>query len=539
MKCNKTQIILFCLTAVSLFLFSAPGVFGNGGVPFKRKVVQFQKHVTWGEVEAFADEWREMGGDVVMRLPLINGLVLLLPDTVDMEDIAYDIRVAGVEGDQRLRLEEDMNGQTGSFIRPASNIADGMSPWGRLKLYDLPHFSLLDELVEEDIPGNIAGALDKLNRETVRIAVFDTGISTRGALTKMVKGGVDIVRMDPSGFYTRKKALNAGSDDNGHGTHVAGIIASALDEKFKWKKRSKFRKKGIELYSVKILDRHATGDLTNIIMGLQWAIDNGIDIVNMSIGYKSDSPAVRFAIEEAYRAGLIMVASSGNRSNYDDGVLLNGLGEGGAGEGGAGEGGAGEGGAGEGQGNEDSDSCVALVNASDSDLDDDEGCPGDSSQNPMPDYLPTMYPARYPQVIAVGASSILGEIAGFSNLDYKTDLLAPGEEILSVDITNGRLSGGFGYCSGTSMSTPFVTAAVAMLLAEEPMLGPEEIRRRLIDGANRLDGNLVGELNLLKSLSKFNVETLYTSHGDRYYSYEARSEYRRQIMDRIRNAYDD
>ena len=64
-------------------------------------------------------------------------------------------------------------------------------------------------------------------------------------------------------------------------------------------------------------------------MGLQWAIDNDMDIVNMSFGYRKDSPAVRRAVQEVHKAGIIMIAAWGNRSNYDDSVILEGLGDGG------------------------------------------------------------------------------------------------------------------------------------------------------------------------------------------------------------------
>ncbi len=178
MKYLNATLSIFCIIAASVFIIPTQGVSGNNTDHDNRKVIQFHRHVTWEEVEAYADDWKEMGVDVVMRLPLINGLVVMVPGDVEVEDLAYDPRVAGVEGDQRLRLEEDMNGQTGSFIRPVPNIADGLSPWGRLKLYTLPHFSPLDEFVEADIPRNIEKALEKLNNEIVRVAVFDTGIST-------------------------------------------------------------------------------------------------------------------------------------------------------------------------------------------------------------------------------------------------------------------------------------------------------------------------------------------------------------------------
>jgi len=134
----------------------------------------------------------------------------------------------------------------------------------------------------------------------------------------------------------------------------------------------------VEIYSVKILDQYASGDLINIILGLKWVIDNDIDVVNMSIGYREDSRAMRLAVREAHQNGVILVAAVGNHSTWDAPTPRA------AADGGAADGGAADGGA------------------------------ADGTQDDLPWYS-VMYPARYPEVIAVGASTPYGEIAEFSN----------------------------------------------------------------------------------------------------------------------------
>jgi subtilisin len=115
-----------------------------------------------------------------------------------------------------------------------------------------------------------------------------------------------------------------------------------------------------------------------------------------------------------------------------------------------------------------------------------------------------MYPARYPEVIAVGASTADGEMADFSNSGSELDLTAPGERVVSTAMSrNRRHKGGFGVCSGTSMATPHVTAAVAFMLALKADLDSEEIQSILWETSDGLlDHQAVGDLNLIEALEK-------------------------------------
>lgn len=132
--------------------------------------------------------------------------------------------------------------------------------------------------------------------EGVKVAVLDTGIDYRHPdLKANCKGGINII--NPLKKYT---------DDNGHGTHVAGIIAAVDND---------FGVVGVapkaSLYAVKVLDRTGSGWLSDVIAGLEWSVDNQMDIVNMSLGSSYYSEAFELACEAAAQE-LIMVAAAGN-----------------------------------------------------------------------------------------------------------------------------------------------------------------------------------------------------------------------------------
>lgn len=109
-------------------------------------------------------------------------------------------------------------------------------------------------------------------------------------------GGFDFVNNDADPY-----------DDNGHGTHVAGILAA---------EKNGYLVAGVapevKLFALKILDANGEGDVSNLIVALQWAIVNDIHVVNMSLGTHEVSPALATAVANAAGQGLLMVAASGN-----------------------------------------------------------------------------------------------------------------------------------------------------------------------------------------------------------------------------------
>lgn len=134
--------------------------------------------------------------------------------------------------------------------------------------------------------------------QSVRVAVLDTGIAfDHPDLEGNVKGGTNVLKPFLSPY-----------DHNGHGTHVAGTIGAVNNQ---------FGVVGVaprvDLYAVKAFNKDGTAKLSDIIKGIDWSIENQMDIVNMSFGFNEPSPAFREAIVRAQKAGMIMIAASGNK----------------------------------------------------------------------------------------------------------------------------------------------------------------------------------------------------------------------------------
>jgi subtilisin family serine protease len=468
------------MMVIGLVIAFCCGMVSAAGADMVKKIIIFYEDVSQAERNEYASDWKPYGVSTVMDLPFMNGMVLMVPDEISSEDLANDYRVASVESDGKVKLQaitatgeggageggagEGGAGEGGAGkIEPTRFITQfeknilgaGKRPWGILYLYEHPYDpeQLLGDYDKYAVPDIIQEAQQRRFLKKLHIAILDTGIDyTHPRLDNRVKGGIDLVHMTPG----------IPMDDNGHGTHVAATLAA----------RKVGLAKSAKIYAVKVLDKTAMGDISTMIMALQWAIDNGMDIVNMSFAFAEANPAVRLAVEKAYEAGLVMVAAVGNHSNWEDdgGTGEGGAGEGGAGEGGAGEGGAGEGGAGEGGAGEGGAG--------------EGGASGDSAaQNPYP----VMYPAAYPEVIAVGAMDSFGEVADFSNTGIEMDLIAPGTDIVSANLLDISK---YGICRGTSMATPHVSGAVALMMAldQNHTLTPQVIEEILVNTA--IDGRI-------------------------------------------------
>ncbi len=289
----------------------------------------------------------------------------------------------------------------------------------------------IDELTADEKVAYIAGDYDvktcldiarpAINAESpgytgrgVGVAVVDTGIYPHADLTvnsSRIKAFADFVN-------GKKKPY----DDNGHGTHCAGIIAG---DGFSSKGKYAGIAPAADIISVKVMNGYGEGNVSDILAGLEWINKNrelyNIKVVSLSLGGSSRGggydPLVK-AVEKLWESGVTVVAAAGN-----EGPELSTL-----------------------------------------------GSPGVSRK-----------------IITVGAADDRGTVtaaddgvAEFSSRGpspysrYKPDIVAPG-----VNITSLANNGGYAEMSGTSMATPMVSGACALLYEKYPDITPDEVKRRL------------------------------------------------------------
>lgn len=257
----------------------------------------------------------------------------------------------------------------------------------------------------------------------VIVAVVDTGIyynhpdlgGNIGPSYKVI-GGYDFNNMDSDPI-----------DDNGHGTHVAGIIAANGN--------LSGVAPGARLLAYKVLGSDGTGSMSNVILGVERAMDpnqdgnpsDHADVISMSLGGSGDeSDPICQAVQNAIEEGIVVVIAAGNSGP--------GLGT------------------------------VAS-------------------------------PGVAPNAITVGAINDTGALAAFSSrgvpnsLKIKPEISAPGVNVLStVPYSGAKLSSPSGYSalSGTSMATPHVSGAAALLLQLHPTWTPAQVKSALISGSSVL-----------------------------------------------------
>jgi subtilisin family serine protease len=244
------------------------------------------------------------------------------------------------------------------------------------------------------VQGHISGT-------DVIVAVLDTGIdAAHPVFTGRLLGGRDMVS-DDDVPQDGPEAGELRGPAEGHGTHVSGVIAHIAPES--------------KILPVRVLDVDGRGSTFVLAVAIDWAVQQGADVINLSLGADADTKALAAAVAAAEAQGVVIVAAAGN----------------------------------------------------------------DATSTPQ-------LPAAYPGVLGVAAVDADRSKADFSNYGFTwVDLSAPGVGITSTVPVSGPIL--YGTWSGTSMATPFVSAAAALLKQQQPDATAVALANQLIATGSDLD----------------------------------------------------
>lgn len=352
------------------------------------------------------------------------------------------------------------------FNQNNKNLVNQVSDLSRLKV-DLPIIGGLATSISTDIiyrlsttpevdfisfDSNVYALLDIANQTMESYFPHDKGYDGNGIGVAVIDTGVaphdDLIKPQ-NRLIAFKDYVNGKTDaydDNGHGTHVSGIIAGNG-----YSSRGKY--KGVapkaNIIGIKALDENGGGSTSDIIAGLSFVIENkdryNIKIINLSLGTPANNnpekdPLVR-AVEKCVEAGIVVVSAAGNSGPNERTILSPGV-----------------------------SSKVITVGA----VDDkrtidpsDDTIAGFSSRGPTPQGI------------------------------QKPDLVASGVNINSL--SNTKLDS-YTSLSGTSMATPLISGSLALLFNRYGDLSPEEYKNKLIQACRPLNEPIqsqgAGMLNL-------------------------------------------
>ncbi|MCG8927968.1 S8 family peptidase [Lentzea sp. CC55] len=268
-----------------------------------------------------------------------------------------------------------------------------------------------------------------LDRSVAQInapAAYAAGLTGTGTTVAVLDTGVDHTHPDLADREVGERNFTSSPDNgdhHGHGTHVASIIAGTGA-----KSGGKYHgvAPGARILDVKVLGDNGSGQDSGIIAGMEWAVEQGAQVVNMSLG-GFDTPAVE-PLEEAV-----------NRLSAEKGTLF----------------------------------VVAAGNSG-------------------PDAKTVGSPGTADAALTVGAVDDRDRVAEFSSRGptqagtLKPDLTAPGVGIVAALHSDGRIGApvadGYTSLDGTSMATPHVAGAAALLRQQHPGLDGVALKARLTGG---------------------------------------------------------
>ncbi|GMQ94871.1 MAG: hypothetical protein BMS9Abin12_2386 [Acidimicrobiia bacterium] len=329
------------------------------------------------------------------------------------------------------RIQADGSTRWETIARSQLSVASELSPQGRGRIVAISENA---EFVEFAIPNDplfseqwnfsqigATAAWDQATGAGVVVAILDSGVDP----------GPDLACrtfVSPYNAFTGLGSMGDVLDGTGHGTHITGTVAQCTNNGTGVAGLAY----GATIMPVKVLDDTGSGDAASVANGIAYAVSQGADVINLSLGFACNGQtwptcsvsAIDTEIAAAVAAGVTIVAASGNDGSAE-----------------------------------------------------------------------TSYPAGHPLVVAVGATDSSGGQASYSNGGTSLDVVAPGGDTVDRDSSGNpdliwqESLDEFGVPDiigmfGTSMSSAHVTATVALMLERNPTWTPLRTRCVLIETAS-------------------------------------------------------
>ena len=281
--------IVVCLMILFVSFVYARAEYIPGEILIKFKPAITRSITSQATAGKMAEEGRARIGRVFVRADL---------DTPEIKRILKGTGVFHL----KLRPGSDINEAIKKLKRDAD--IEYAEPNYRVKAFtirpDDPYFDLqwgLTKIRADSVWDVVRG--DTIN--TVVVAVIDTGVDTDhpDLVGNLIFPGKDIYNNDSDP-----------NDGNGHGTHVAGIIAAVTNNALGIAGVSWYAK----ILPVKVLndDSEPSGGFAEVIAGIEWAADNGARILNLSLGSTGYSALLQLAVDYARDSNCVVIAAAGN-----------------------------------------------------------------------------------------------------------------------------------------------------------------------------------------------------------------------------------
>lgn len=275
-----------------------------------QKIVTFDAGM---DAAAQASLVESRGGTVVKEFAFINAVLADFPDTRQAAEISRAPGVNSSEDDGEIyQFDSEGFSFTEAAYLSARDIRDREPRPARPPAVSTPPAPISPVYLST---ANAEGKIDRVPWSAKRLQLPQAWAVTmgKGARVAVLDSGVDCSHPDLApncaGGYNALNPKAAPHDDDGHGTHVAGIIAGA---------RNGSGMAGMApeatIVPVKVLNSSGTGKVSDMLAGIDWMLRQNIDIANMSFGSHKYSEAQARAVKAAAKAGILLVCAAGNDS---------------------------------------------------------------------------------------------------------------------------------------------------------------------------------------------------------------------------------